>query len=140
MRLLCLFNSTQTHLFHEQEDVCLGCFQHVSVRMLQAFHCQTHCPAINVDPAGGTGGQEGPEHTDTPDQYHTAWLTFEKGFRFTYSVWKYNTAKITIVCVLKVLKPYFLNQLLTLRDMVPCGHTVFCQSYNRFGKVCVERI
>lgn len=75
-----LLNSTQTHLFHKQEDVCLGCFQHAAVRMLQAFHCQTHCPAVNVDPAGGTGGQEGPEHTDTPDQYGAAWPNFSISF------------------------------------------------------------
>lgn len=49
----------------------LGCFQNIAVRMLQAFDSQTHCPAINVDPAGGTRGQEGPKNTDTPDQYGT---------------------------------------------------------------------
>lgn len=61
------------HLFHEQEDVCLGCFQHIAVRMLQAFDCQTHCPTINVDPARGTGGQKGPKHTDFSDQSGTTW-------------------------------------------------------------------
>lgn len=36
--------------------------QHIAVRVLQAFHRQTHRPAINVDPARGTRGQEGPVH------------------------------------------------------------------------------
>ncbi len=62
------------HLFHEQEDVSLSSFKHITVWMLQAFHRQTHCPAINVDPARGAGSQEGPEHKHTQDQYYTSWL------------------------------------------------------------------
>lgn len=67
------------HLLHQQEDVCLRCFQHVAVRMLQAFHGQTHGPAVNVDPAGGPGGQECPEHTETPQsqtasEFSLRWL------------------------------------------------------------------
>lgn len=58
----------QKYLFHEQEHVCLGCFQHVAVRMLQALHRQAHCPAVNVDPAGGTRGEEGPGNVNAPDQ------------------------------------------------------------------------
>lgn len=30
------------------------------MRMIQALHRQTHRSAVNVDPAGGAGGQEGP--------------------------------------------------------------------------------
>lgn len=54
---------TQTNLLHEKEHMGLGCFQHIAMRMVQAFYCETHRPAINVDPARCTRGQEGPGHT-----------------------------------------------------------------------------
>lgn len=45
----------------------LSSIQDVSVWMLQALHSQTHGSAINVDPAGGSRGQEKPEDTNSKD-------------------------------------------------------------------------
>lgn len=49
-----------THLFHQQVDVPLGVVQHVAVGLGQARQSLLHRPAVDVDPAGGAGGQELP--------------------------------------------------------------------------------
>lgn len=49
-----------TDLLHEHVDVGLGCVQDVSVWVFQAFHCDFHRIAIDVDPPGGAACQECP--------------------------------------------------------------------------------
>ena len=51
-----------THLLHQQVDVPLGVIQHVAVGLAQARQRLLHRPAVDVDPAGGAGGQELPVH------------------------------------------------------------------------------
>lgn len=51
-----------THLLHQQVDVPLGVVQHVAVGLAQARQRLLHRPAVDVDPAGGAGGQELPVH------------------------------------------------------------------------------
>ena len=49
-----------THLLHQQVDVPLGVVQHVAVGLAQARQRLLHRLAVDVDPAGGAGGQELP--------------------------------------------------------------------------------
>ena len=48
------------HLLHQHVDVQLGVVQHMAVRPAQAHQRPLHRPAVDVDPAGSTGGQELP--------------------------------------------------------------------------------
>lgn len=46
------------HLLHEHVDVQLCCIQDIAVWLAQPLQGPLHCPAVNVDPAGSSRGQE----------------------------------------------------------------------------------
>lgn len=52
-----------THLLHQHVDVGLGCIQHVSVWVFQAFHCDFHRIPVDVDPPRCPACQECPDNT-----------------------------------------------------------------------------
>lgn len=49
------------HLLHEHVDVKLCCIQDIAVWLAQTLQGPLHRPAVNVDPAGSSRGQELPE-------------------------------------------------------------------------------
>lgn len=55
------------HLLHEHVDVQLSCVQDIAVRLAQPLQGPLHRPAVNVDPAGSSRGQELPEITDATE-------------------------------------------------------------------------
>lgn len=58
----------RAHLLHEHVDVQLCCIQDVAVGLAQPLQGPLHSPAVNVDPAGSSRGQELPEITVVQSQ------------------------------------------------------------------------
>lgn len=56
-------SAASTHLLHQHVDVGLGCIQHVSVRVFQAFYCDFHRVSVDVDPPRSPACQERPGNT-----------------------------------------------------------------------------